>query len=175
MVALAVWWLSSSTAVPAAVSPTPAAAPRPERPQPTADASRKAEPAPVAAAASSPAKTPDSLAPTVQPPLAGPEPRSAAAGPPSVPAAPPSAAALPLLELTLSFAEESWVEISDAHGQRLFYGLGRAGGRAALAGEPPILVLLGNAEGVQLTMNGADYPIPRGQGKLARFTLTAPD
>ena len=47
LVALAVWWLTSSTAVPVAVSPTPAAAaPRAERPQPTADASRKAEPAP---------------------------------------------------------------------------------------------------------------------------------
>jgi cytoskeleton protein RodZ len=177
MAALAVWWWLSSTPAPVAASAPPAAAaPRVERLQPAADEAREAEPASVAAAAPPPVtEASGSNGPTVTQPIADAgSPSAAADAPPAASSGFPAAA--PLLELTLSFAQESWVEISDAHGERLFYGLGRAGRRAALTGEPPILVLLGNAEGVQLTMNGADYPIPPGrQGKLARFTLTAPD
>ena len=87
----------------------------------------------------------------------------------------PRASDAPMLGLELSFAQESWAEIVDARGERLFYGLGRAGRRATLSGEPPISVLLGNADGVQLSVDGDDYPIPSGarQRELARFTLAA--
>jgi cytoskeleton protein RodZ len=78
-----------------------------------------------------------------------------------------------LVPLALAFAEESWVEITDARGERLYFGLGAAGDRAALQGEPPFAVVLGNANGVSMTLDGNSYPIPTNgrEGSLARFTV----
>lgn len=81
----------------------------------------------------------------------------------------------PTLRVVLEFREDSWVEATDAEGRRLFYGLGRAGGRANVIGVPPIDVLLGNADGVELEVGGEPYAVPRTgrQGNVARFTLSS--
>jgi cytoskeleton protein RodZ len=185
MVALAVWWMTSGRA-PVAVSGTPAPAPpAAARPQPVVDRTPNELPARVTPPEAAPTDTPSTAAPAAAAPesLAGTAPSSIESADPSS-----TAAELPLaqtegvaltagqLPFSLSFTQESWVEISDAHGERLFYGLGQPGQSADLKGEPPILVLFGNAEGVQMTVNGEDYPIlQRRQGRLARFTLTAPE
>jgi cytoskeleton protein RodZ len=74
-------------------------------------------------------------------------------------------------ELELYFREESWAEISDAQ-QRILFGLQREGMRRQLTGEPPFQVLLGNASGVDVYLDGEAYPVPRrNRGKVARFVI----
>jgi cytoskeleton protein RodZ len=75
--------------------------------------------------------------------------------------------------LDVTFTESSWTEITDARGARLFYDLGTAGRRVTLRGEPPFSVVLGNAAGVRLNLNGEAYEIPTvgRQGTRLDFTL----
>lgn len=80
-----------------------------------------------------------------------------------------------IFQVEMSFSQDSWAEVTDANGQRLFYGLGRAGARSRFSSEAPISFLLGNADGVALAVDGAPYPVPREgrQGNLARFVVLA--
>jgi cytoskeleton protein RodZ len=75
--------------------------------------------------------------------------------------------------LQLVFAAESWAEITDARGERLLFGLNAAGRDVTVRGAPPFAIVLGNAEAVRLTVDGAPYTIPRTgrQGNLARFSV----
>jgi len=83
--------------------------------------------------------------------------------------APPPADAI---RLSLLFREESWVEISDVN-RRLLFGLQREGRRREVVGEPPISLLLGNAKGVELSVNDEPYVVPSSgvRGKVARFEI----
>lgn len=85
----------------------------------------------------------------------------------------PSPPADGTLRLSIEFANDSWVEIYDGGNRRLFFDLGKAGTRRTVSGEPPLQVLLGNAEGARVTLNGAAYEMPAGarRGKTARFTV----
>ncbi len=78
------------------------------------------------------------------------------------------------VRLSLHFREESWVEISDAN-RRLLFGLQREGRRRELAGEPPIRILIGNAAGVDLSVNDEPYELPSSvvTGEVARFEIDA--
>lgn len=95
-------------------------------------------------------------------------------------AEPVSEAATPgpkVFQVEMSFSADSWAEVTDPNGQRLFYGLGRAGARSRFAAQGPISFLLGNADGVALAVDGQPYPIPSEgrQGNLARFVVLAED
>jgi cytoskeleton protein RodZ len=191
-VGIAVWWLNGASLggiiapAPPVERSEPAVSPAAGRPAPSPRASEggagTAERVDVEAPPSVPAPSPER------------EPESPAAAPtvapaPNSPGTPPadavaearsdaarSAAALRPLEFAVdvevAFAADSWAEITDARGERLFYGLGAAGRRAALRGEPPFAVVLGNADGVRISVEGADYEFPRPkQGNFARFTL----
>ena len=78
------------------------------------------------------------------------------------------------IRLSLLFREESWVEISDVN-RRLIFGLQREGRRHEVVGEPPISLLIGNANGVELSVNDEPYVVPssRVNGKVARFEIGA--
>ena len=80
----------------------------------------------------------------------------AAAGPGTTPAhaelAPEPAGTA--THLALTFAAASWVDVSDAAGRRLLQGLVEAGSERTLAGPAPLRVILGNAPGVTLQVNG---------------------
>jgi len=78
-----------------------------------------------------------------------------------------------VVPLDVTFDQDSWAEISDARGQRLFYGLGSAGRNAQLRGEPPFTVVLGNAPGVKILVDGEDYTIPTNgrPGDFSRFQV----
>ncbi len=80
------------------------------------------------------------------------------------------------LEMDLQFLQDSWVEVTDARRQRLFYGLGKAGDLSRVNGEPPFDVLLGNADGVVVEVGGHPFTYPRRahNGKVAHFTVTGP-
>jgi cytoskeleton protein RodZ len=79
------------------------------------------------------------------------------------------------VRIDLTFSGDSWTEITDASGERLFFGLGREGRTVSVSGTPPLSVLLGNAENVSLKVDGADYPIRPAdrRGLTARFSVQA--
>jgi cytoskeleton protein RodZ len=131
---------------------------------------------------------PPAAEPSVQPTPASPAGQSSAApAPGGAVTQPPDAAAQPradtraeaalrppafAVEVEVTFEQDSWAEITDARGERLYYGLGSAGRRASLRGQPPLAVVLGNADGVRITVEGANYDIPRPkQGSFARFSI----
>jgi cytoskeleton protein RodZ len=55
--------------------------------------------------------------------------------------------------LRLSFSADSWVDVHDASGHRLFAGRGRANSVRTIAGAAPMRIYLGFASGVQLEVN----------------------
>ncbi|HSG63928.1 MAG TPA: RodZ domain-containing protein [Gammaproteobacteria bacterium] len=166
-----IWWTTRPGLEPLAVEPAigpldtlpaPPAAPAPES---------RPEPAPGIASAATVDAGPATVAET---PAA-----DGAAGAEAVPADVETAEIGPepagtLVEL--NFLEDCWTEISDARGERLFYGLGSAGARARFSASLPISVFFGNVGGVELAVNGNRYPIPAGsrQGNLARFVVAEP-
>jgi cytoskeleton protein RodZ len=77
--------------------------------------------------------------------------------------------------LRLSFSAESWVDVHDAAGQRVFAGTGRANSVKTIAGSAPLRVYLKSASGVQLEINnhavaiGSQFVV----GDVARFEAGA--
>lgn len=80
----------------------------------------------------------------------------------------------PRAQLVVTLADESWVEIVDAQGNRLMHELASAGQTHTLTGVAPFEVMLGFASGVKLYYNGAPYDLSRFKNRrTARFTLGA--
>ncbi|HUE10850.1 MAG TPA: RodZ domain-containing protein [Steroidobacteraceae bacterium] len=77
--------------------------------------------------------------------------------------------------LRLSFSADSWVDVHDSAGRRVFAGSGRANSVKTLAGSAPLRVYLGFASGVQLELNGRAVAIgPQFvSGDVARFEAGA--
>jgi cytoskeleton protein RodZ len=92
---------------------------------------------------------------------------SGRSAPPSAAAptpAPTTAAALPKgsasnATVTLRFSADSWTEVYDASGQRLFYDVGSANSVQNFSGTYPLRVVLGNASGVSVEFNGRNQSI----------------
>jgi cytoskeleton protein RodZ len=98
---------------------------------------------------------------------------------PAEPAAQPSGAPADgraTVRLRLAFSGDCWTEVTDAEGERLFFGLGSAGRDVTVEGEPPLRVLLGNSVNASLEVDGSNYPIPRSarRGDTARLTIANP-
>jgi cytoskeleton protein RodZ len=77
--------------------------------------------------------------------------------------------------LRMSFSADSWVDIRDAAGRRVFAGNGRANSVKTVAGIAPMHVYLGVASGVQLEINDRAVAIgPQFMaGDVARFEAGA--
>jgi cytoskeleton protein RodZ len=90
-------------------------------------------------------------------------------------AAPPPAARAKDGELTLKFSSDSWAEVYDATGQRLFYDVGAAASAHTMRGPAPLRVILGNASGVAVEFNGRPALIPAGvqADGSTRFVINA--
>jgi cytoskeleton protein RodZ len=94
--------------------------------------------------------------------------RTAAAPPAPAPAS--AAAATPpprsknQAQVTLRYSADSWTEVYDASGARLFYDVGAAHSVQTVVGTPPMRVVLGNASGVAVEFNGHNASV----AKLAR-------
>ncbi len=78
-----------------------------------------------------------------------------------------------LIELSTDF--KSWIEIRDATGERLMFGMLRANNARRLSGTAPFNVFLGNAPAVQMTINGTPIERPRfnAQKNTARFLVSS--
>lgn len=107
-----------------------------------------------AAATTTPPGTTKAAAPTVAPPAAAaPIPVANVAAPTPTPRSKDG-------ELTLKFSSDSWAEVYDASGQRLFYDVGAASSAHTVKGPAPLRVILGNASGVAVEFNGRPALIP---------------
>ncbi|MDN3517905.1 DUF4115 domain-containing protein [Aquisalimonas lutea] len=62
-------------------------------------------------------------------------------------------------ELELDFSGPSWVEITDARGERLLYGLIREEGRQTLEGEAPFSVVIGDVTQVDVFFDGSEVDL----------------
>jgi cytoskeleton protein RodZ len=86
-----------------------------------------------------------------------------------------AAAGMGRAHLRMSFSADSWVDIRDAAGRRVFAGNGRANSVKTVAGIAPMRVYLGVASGVQLEINDRAVAIgPQFMaGDVARFEAGA--
>ena len=94
----------------------------------------------------------------------------------AAPSPPPDAmAGMGRAHLRLSFSADSWVDVHDAAGRRVFAGNGRANSVKTIAGIAPMRVYLGFASGVQLEINNRAVAIgPQFMaGDVARFEAGA--
>jgi cytoskeleton protein RodZ len=74
--------------------------------------------------------------------------------------------------LVLNLTDDSWVEIYDKEGSRLFLDLARGGKNYIINGNSPFDILLGAANNVSIEFNGSSVDIePYIKFGIARFTL----
>jgi cytoskeleton protein RodZ len=57
-------------------------------------------------------------------------------------------------QVTLHYAADSWTEVYDASGQKLFYDVGAASSVHTIKGLAPLRIVLGNAPGVSVEVDG---------------------
>ena len=196
VIGLAAWWILKGSGT--ATTPTQLAAQAlpPPPPAPT--------PLPVAAQpAVADAATPLSTTPETTPPPAGttpavvmPSPVTTAVSPASaapVVAAPasvntaapsPSATTVPAsappvagdrARLRLAAREDSWVQVVDATGRRLYFGTLRRDNSISLNGAAPLRVLLGRADATSVELAGRPVTVPKSIifNATAHFTIDA--
>ena len=142
MVEPAVAALDSAGSGEFASAPTPTDAAEVAAPTPT-DSAEVAAPAPIEA---------DSIAEAAATPLPTPLPGSDV--------------------LAIKLAVESWIEIYDRGGGRLYYGLAEEGSEVTVQGAGPMRVLLGEIEGALVAYNGEPHDLSRYRGRgVARFSV----
>jgi cytoskeleton protein RodZ len=74
--------------------------------------------------------------------------------------------------LEMRFTEDSWTEVYDARGARLFYDVGFAGSTRTVSGVPPLRVVLGNPPEVALQLDGRPVTVPGGvRNVIAEFRI----
>jgi cytoskeleton protein RodZ len=90
---------------------------------------------------------------------------SASARPVPGTSSPPAPAPVPgragSAQVTLRYSADSWTEVYDANGARLFYDVGSANSVQTVVGAPPLRVVLGNASGVAVEFNGHSMPVAK--------------
>lgn len=63
--------------------------------------------------------------------------------------------------MTLRFSGDSWAEVYDSKGAKLFYDIGPANSVKTLSGLPPLRVILGNPGEVAMEVNGKGATVPQ--------------
>jgi cytoskeleton protein RodZ len=102
-----------------------------------------------------------------------------AQGTPAAGASPVAAVGAPAgsVRIEFTFTEDSWIRVG-ADGRWLADGVEKAGSARVIDAVPPVEVTLGNAAGVRLRVDGADYGLPAGASspgsKVARFRIDGP-
>ena len=77
--------------------------------------------------------------------------------------------------VVLRATDRSWVQVTTNSGQELFQGLLQDGQQKTFADKSRIKLVIGNAGGVDLTVNGADIGAPGRRGQVARVQFTPED
>lgn len=191
------WWryertpepvsLDQAGATPPSVLAAPALTGRAAAPPPTPAANAAGAGTPTPAAPDTPLLAAD---PTVLTAVPASAPETTAAPGTSTPAQPARAgatAASPALEplptppavpeggpnrLVLRFKHDSWAEVYERGGKRLFFNQAKGGQVLSLSGTPPFRVILGYARDVQVEYNSAVFDhAPHTSRDIARFTV----
>jgi cytoskeleton protein RodZ len=78
-----------------------------------------------------------------------------------------------LTRVRLQLASESWIEIYDSRGEKLFYDIASAGSVQSVEGRAPLRVELGSSAGVIVEVDGQSREIPSAalDGEGARFVV----
>lgn len=76
--------------------------------------------------------------------------------------------------IRLKLAQQSWVEILDADGRRLEYGMLAAGSEHDYRSDDQVSVRIGNAQGAEVSVDGSAFDLaPFQRGNVAHFKLLA--
>lgn len=146
-------------------------------------------PAPPAAAVDRASKPLPASPPKVTPPAEQDQPLLASMAPfpslentnlssarPSTPSAPAVDAGTGSHSLSLSLSDASWVEVVQADGSRLEYGLLPAGSSKTYRSDQPLDVRIGNASGAQVSIDGASVGLDEfRRANVARFRMQMQD
>lgn len=157
MLAMSIWWVLSGSK-PGAEKPATVGSPGDALATPPVEAAPAAH-----LAANTPVATP-------APVEAAPVP---AATPDPAQAKPEAPVAIRSMRLKLELANDSWVEVYDSRGERLFADVATAGSAQSFEGRPPMRVILGNSTGVVVEVDGQSREIPTSalDGEGARFVV----
>ncbi len=111
-------------------------------------------------------------APVTEEPPARTLPKVSQRAPEAITAASVSAPAPGEQVVRLRFARQSWVEIRDRNGRKIFSQMNSAGSEQVVSGLPPLSLIVGNANGVQLIHNQQPVNLgPYTKVDVARLTL----
>jgi cytoskeleton protein RodZ len=179
VLAAGVWWVLNDLRLPLVAGPDLTTAPSMPRAESSTQPAAAVAPDSSAVIGASPAGMPRTTSPTtaqlapagdatvpasemVRATAATTEPASSRASSASQAAgdAPAAAERSSPVELRLVFSADSWVEVYDARGERLFYDVATGNTVETLRGTPPLRVTLGNAPAVSVAVNGSEVPIP---------------
>jgi cytoskeleton protein RodZ len=155
----------TAASAPQVVSEPPPAPPpvqepvAPEKPKPSAQPTPSAQPKP------SPQQKPKPAAVAVATPEIVGE-----AKPPAAVETPPATGEFH--RLVIICEEESWLEVKDGNGRTLMAWLAPAGSERAVRGQGPFEVVIGNAQGVKLMVDGKPVDLkPHTRRDVARVTI----
>jgi cytoskeleton protein RodZ len=89
------------------------------------------------------------------------------------PVAPVKEAPVREIRLRLELSGDSWVEVYDSRGERLFYDVASAGSVQSVSGSGPLRVVVENAAAVTIEVDGQRREIPASalDGERARFVV----
>lgn len=74
--------------------------------------------------------------------------------------------------LRFRFQGESWMEVTDARGERLLFGLVSETDLTEVRGVPPFRIVVGDVDHVTLVHEGSEVPLaPHAMGRVARLTV----
>ena len=75
--------------------------------------------------------------------------------------------------MKLDLTNDSWIEVYDSRDKKLFYDVASAGSVQTVSGRGPLRVVLGNAAGVTVEVDGQAREIPAGaiDGEGASFVV----
>ena len=75
-------------------------------------------------------------------------------------------------QIVMTFNAACWVDVRDSDREFKLFGEMPKGTRKVLGGRPPYKLVIGNAQAVSITVNGAPFDLaPYSKGNVARFTL----
>ena len=169
ILALAIWWVlagshsgAAKSTAPATsgeasrVASEPASTPAPPVESPTMRVASGTNPA-----SGAPATTNNNTSPVPASPMTGTQPRR------------DDGTAARTTRLRLQLANDSWVEVYDSRGARLFYDVATAGSVQSVEGRAPLKVVLGNSAAVAIDVDGQRREIPAGaaEGEGASFVV----